>query len=89
MSETLRQLLRSRKFLMALMDAGASLVLYFAGRYAPDALPDARFLILTLQPVALIVIAAFAYEDAQIKAAIAAQDRKYELENQTPYRAPS
>jgi hypothetical protein len=83
MPDALNRLLYSRKFLLAAFDAGASLVLYLTGRYAPEVLPDAKFLILTLQPVILLVIASYAYEDAKIKSAIAATDRRFELESES------
>jgi hypothetical protein len=79
MSDALNSLLHSRKFLIALLDAAGSLLLYFAGKYLPNALEDTKFLIVTLQPVILLVIAAYAYEDAQTKAAIAAVDRQFLL----------
>lgn len=79
MSDAFQSLLRSRKFWLAVLDAAGSLTLYFIGKYLPNAIDDTKFLIVTLQPVVLIVIAAFAYEDAQTKAAVAAVDRQFLL----------
>src|SRR5581483_4193730 len=79
MSQPFAALLQSRKFLLAVLDAVVTLTLYFVGQYAPAVLPDAKFLIVTLQPVILIVIGAYAYEDAQIKSALAAVDRQFQL----------
>jgi len=79
MQEAIAGLFRSRKFLLAVIDAATSLTLYFAARYVPSVLDDVKFLIVTLQPVILIVIAAYAYEDAQTKAAIAAINRQFFL----------
>ena len=81
MSDALSSLLHSRKFWVALLDAAGSLTLYFIGKYLPTAIDDTKFLIVTLQPVVLLVIAAYAYEDAQTKAAIAAVDRQFLLTN--------
>jgi|GEM_PF-3263826 len=79
MGEAIGGLLRSRKFLLAVIDAATSLTLYFVARYVPGVLDDVKFLIVTLQPVILIVIAAYAYEDAQTKAAVAAVNRQFFL----------
>lgn len=74
MSDSFRALLRSRKFLLAVLDAVTILALYFAGKYFPQFIDDARFLIVTLQPVIIAVIAAYAYEDAKITSAQIAAD---------------
>jgi hypothetical protein len=57
-------LLRSRKFWVMMLDLVVSLVLYFTARYANPAIAeDIKFLIASLQPVFLFVIASIAYED--------------------------
>lgn len=86
MSEPFRALLRSRKFLLLTLDAVITLVIYFTAKYAPHVIDDARFLIAVLQPVFLFVIGAYAYEDAQIKAQIAAVNRTFELQNAAAYQ---
>jgi hypothetical protein len=78
MNEPMRALLRSRKFLLAVLDATVSTVLYLAGQHFPQFLGDIKFVILTIQPVILMVIGAYAYEDAQIKSALAAAERQEE-----------
>jgi hypothetical protein len=80
MSEPLYALLRSRKFLLAVLDAIVSTVLFLAGQYFPQYLGDIKFVILTMQPVILMVIGAYAYEDAQIKSALAVLERSAELQ---------
>jgi hypothetical protein len=63
-------LIRSRKFLLAMGDLVASVILYFVGKYAsPSVAEDVKFIILAIQPVFLILIAAIAYEDGQQKRA--------------------
>ena len=59
-------LLKSRKFLVLLLDTVVSLVLYFSAKYlAAGAVEDIKTVILALQPVALVLIGAIAYEDGQ------------------------
>jgi hypothetical protein len=53
----LRGLLYSRKFLVLVLDTIISIILYFSGA------PDVKFLIGSLQPVALVIIYAIAQED--------------------------
>ena len=61
-------LLRSRKFLVLVLDVVISLLLYFGSKYAaPAVLDDMTFVIAVLQPVALFLIGAIAYEDGQAK----------------------
>jgi len=61
----LQGLLRSRKFLIAVLDVVLSVTAFFVGKYAaPDIAEDINFMIAALQPVALILISAIAYEDA-------------------------
>ncbi len=62
----LQALLRSRKFLVMLLDTTVSLVLYFSAKYlAAGAVEDIKTVILALQPVVLVLIGAIAYEDGQ------------------------
>ena len=68
MVDALGALLRSRKFMVLILDVVVSLVLFFVGKYAiPSAFEDVKFVVLGLQPVALAVIAGIAYEDGQAK----------------------
>jgi len=63
-------LLRSRKFLVLVLDTVISMVVFFVGRYAaPEMAEDIGFLIAALQPVAVMLIGAIAYEDAAAKRA--------------------
>lgn len=66
----LAKLLRSRKFLLMVMDVVLSLVLYFATKYIDQsAVEDIKILIAALQPVFITIIYAIAKEDeAQLKA---------------------
>ncbi len=65
MSGTLNSLLHSRKFLLLLMDAVLSIVLYFVGKYgSASLLDDMKFLIGVLQPVWITIIYTVAKEDA-------------------------
>ena len=63
-------LLRSRKFWLLMLDTVISLILYFAGKYAPAGVfEDVKVIILALQPVFIVIIGAIAYEDGQQKRA--------------------
>ena len=62
-------LFKSRKFMTAIVDLVASVILYFVGKYAVPAIAeDVVFMIGVMQPVFLLVIAGIAYEDGQAKA---------------------
>lgn len=66
----LQGLLRSRKFLVAVLDSAVSAVLYFTGKYAaPVAFEDIKVIVVMIQPLALSLIGAIAYEDAAAKRA--------------------
>lgn len=67
MSNPVLGLLRSRKFLVAILDMLVTLVTFFVGKYAGWALEDVTVVIGALQPVVLILIAAIAWEDAAAK----------------------
>ncbi len=70
MIESFGALLKSRKFLIMVLDVAVSMVLYFVGKYGdPSLLDDLKFTIAALQPVAIAIIAAIAYEDGQAMAA--------------------
>jgi len=56
-------LVRSRKFWLLVLDVAVSITLYFVGKYAPVAIDDVKFAILTLQPLVIVVIGSIAYED--------------------------
>lgn len=59
----LAKLLKSRKFLLLILDTVVSIVLWVAGSYFPGAEEAVKFFIVTLQPVFITVIAAIAWED--------------------------
>lgn len=63
-------LFKDSKFLVLLLDTIISIVLYFVGKYAGAGLfDDIQFLIITLQPVFLVVIGSIAYQEAVVKVA--------------------
>ncbi len=69
----LQALLKSRKFLVMLLDTVVSLVLYFSAKYlAAGAVEDIKTVIVALQLVVLVLIGAIAYEDGQAMKAEAA-----------------
>ena len=58
-----KNLFASRRFWTLLIDVLVSLVIYFGGKYAGAYMDDIRFLIVALQPVALLLIAAYTVDD--------------------------
>jgi len=61
-------LLRSRKFLLLVLDTIISLVLFFVGKYAsPNLAEDIKFIIAAYQPVFVAIIVAISVEDAAAK----------------------
>jgi hypothetical protein len=61
-------LLRSRKFLLMLVDVVISLILYFGGKYlGPAVFEDINTIIVLLQPVIISVIVGIAIEDSAEK----------------------
>ena len=63
-------LLRSRKFLLLILDTVISIALAFVAEYAtPEAAKMIQFLIAALQPVFVAIILAIAVEDAALKRA--------------------
>lgn len=60
-------LLRSRKFLILLLDTVISCVLFFVAKYATGSVEDVKILIAVLQPVVVALIIAIAVEDAAEK----------------------
>ena len=61
---------KSRKFWTAIVDVAVVLILYFVGKYAsPSIAEDVKLIIITIQPVFLLVIGGIAYEDAAAKKA--------------------
>lgn len=67
MDSTLNGLVYSRKFWIAVGDMLISIILYFVGRFFPAAVEDVKFLIVAIQPVAVILIYAIAHEDVADK----------------------
>ena len=64
----LQKLLKSRKFLLVVLDLVVSMVTFFVAKYAaPQAVEDVKFLIIAIQPVIITLIGAIAYEDGQEK----------------------
>jgi hypothetical protein len=57
-------ILKSRKFWLAIFDLVVSLALYFTGKYAPIAAEDVKVVIYAIQPVFVALIASIAVEDA-------------------------
>jgi len=64
MFSPLLALLRSRKFLLLVLDTVISFVLWFIGQTNPDALENVQGLIAMLQPVFVAIIIAISIEDA-------------------------
>jgi len=63
-------LLRSRKFLLLILDTAISLVLFFVTKYAaPGLAEDVKFVIAAYQPVFVAIIMAISIEDAALKRA--------------------
>ena len=60
----LAKLLKSRKFLLLLLDTVISLALFFVGVFVPSAMEDAKLVIGLLQPVFVAIIGAIAWEDS-------------------------
>ena len=61
---------KSRKFWTAIIDVAVVLALYFVGKYAaPSVFEDVKLVIITIQPVFIMVIGGIAYEDAAAKKA--------------------
>lgn len=66
----MERLLKSAKFLTLILDVVISLILFFVGKYGSASLAeDIKFLIITIQPVFVALIASIAYEDASSKSA--------------------
>lgn len=64
----LQKLLKSRKFLIAVLDLVVSVTLYFVSVLAaPETFEHVKFLIVSIQPVFITLIGAIAYEDGQQK----------------------
>lgn len=85
----MKTLLKSRSFWTVVLDFVFSVILYFIGKYLGESgASDVRFLIGALQPVALVLVAAFTADDieerkAQTEIAIA----KMDLEESRAWRA--
>jgi hypothetical protein len=64
----MKRLLNSSKFWALILDTVISSVLFFVGKYAvPELAEDIKFVIMALQPVFLVLIAAIAAEDVAVK----------------------
>lgn len=64
----LQTLLKSRKFLLLLLDVIITLVLYFTTKYAtPSIVEDVNKVILAIQPIFISLIFAIAYEKANVR----------------------
>lgn len=63
--EGIKGLLQSRRFLTMVIYAVISVILYFVGKYFQVAADDVKFLIATLLPIALALVAAFTIDDMQ------------------------
>ena len=75
-------LFHSRKFWLLILDTLISLVLYFVGKYAtPTVLDDIKTLVVILQPVFIVVIAAIAYEDAATAPFVRESLKPYQLKD--------
>ena len=61
------RMFKSAKFWTAVFDMVCSLSIYFVGKYAGAAAADLKFIIAAIQPVFLMVIAGWAWEDAFTK----------------------
>ena len=59
----LAKLLKSRKFLLLLLDTVVSVVVWVVASYFPGSQEAAEFFIKALQPVVIVLIAAIAWED--------------------------
>ena len=61
-------LLRSRKFLLLVLDVLVSLALYFVGKYAgAGVFEDVKLVITSVQPIFIALIMAIAVEDSAAK----------------------
>lgn len=59
-------LFQSRRFWVLVIDLVVSITLYFLGKYGtPSALEDVKFLIASIQPVILLIIAAYTVDTVQ------------------------
>ena len=65
----MHRLLKCSKFMTLLLDTGVSLATFFIGKYAGVSTEDLLMLIAAMQPVAVMMIGAIAYEDAAAKRA--------------------
>ena len=63
----MQRLLKSAKFMTLALDTVVSLATFFIGKYAGASTEDLLFLIASIQPVAMMMIGAIAYEDAAAK----------------------
>ena len=58
---------KSRKFWLLILDIVISCVLFFGGRYlGPEEYDIAKFLVAAIQPVFLMLIGAYAYQNVKL-----------------------
>ena len=69
MNNPFKGLLRSRKFMLLLLDLVIGLVTFFVGKYVQAAVEDVAVIIGLLQPVFIVAIGSIAWEDAAAKKA--------------------
>jgi hypothetical protein len=80
---------KSRKFWIMVVDVVVSIVTYFVGKYAAPAIADDIFkMIVTLQPVILLVIGSITAQNlAGIKATASLKEAKLYTATETPEQA--
>lgn len=59
----MNNLIKSRRFWTAVIDMVVSIALFAVGKYSPSDLDMTKFLIAAIQPVVLVIIAAYTVED--------------------------
>lgn len=70
MLNTFKALFKSRKVVVGIIDGVITLTLYFVGKYTNESvLSDMKMIILVMQPMAIAIVTAIAYEDGQLKRA--------------------
>ena len=80
MNNPFKGLLRSRKFLLVAIDAGAAVTGLVAARYLPESQDFIIALVATLQPVFVAAIVGIAWEDAAAKKAGTHPSQAYDFQ---------
>ena len=85
----MKALLKSKSFWVVVLDFVFSVILYFVGKYLGESVgADVRFMIGVLQPVALVLVAAFTYDDVEArKAQTEIEVAKMDLAEARAYRS--